>query len=138
MDEYVINMNEILNNTDTYASIKQLFRMIKENTYVTPEQYFQTQSSVDLEVLQDLVETMNDPDATDDQQFAAQEQLMLMTIGFLVGEGVEISEDTVTEGIRLTILMVTLENLARKGLVKVHRQNWCMTGDPDKAWVERI
>jgi hypothetical protein len=136
--EYTINIDEIIKNKDTISCIKDLFRSLKEFGYVTPKSYFESMSDYDLHQLNVLVEQMSSEEASPLEQFEAQEHVMLLTIGFLVGEGTEINEDTVTNGSSLTVLMITLESLARQGLVKVHRDKWCLTGAESDIWVERI
>lgn len=138
MDEYTVNIEALLESKDTLSCIKELFRSVQKNGYVTPKKYFESVSDTDLHTLSSLVEQMSSEEASDLEQFEAQEHIMLMTIGFLIGEGTEINEDTVMSGSSIVVLMVTLESLARKNLVKVYRENWCLSGEQDKVWVERI
>lgn len=138
MDEYTVNIDTILESKETMSCVKDLFRSVKENGYITPKTYFESISDLDLNTLMQLADRMNSEESTSQEQFEAQEHIMLMTIGLLVGEGTEINEETVVNGSSLVVLMITCESLARKGLVKPHRDNWCMTGEQDKIWVERI
>jgi len=136
--EYTINIDEIIKNKETISCIKDVFRSLKEFGYVTPKSYFDSISDYDLHQLITLVEQINSEETSDLEQFKAREHVMLLTIGFLVGEGTEINENTVINGCSLTVLMITLESLARHGLVKVHRDKWCLTGEASDVWVERM
>ena len=138
MDEYTVNIDALIERKDTLSCIKELFRAVQKSGYITPKRYFESISDTDLHTLSALVEQMSSDEASDHEQFEAQEHIMLMTIGFLVGEGTEINEETVTVGSSLVVLMVTLESLARKNLVRVFRENWALSADPELIWVERI
>lgn len=136
--EYTIKIDEIIKNKETISCIKDLFRSLKEFGYITPKSYFESISDHDLKQLNVLVDQMSSEEVSELEQFEAQEHVMLLTIGLLVGEGTEINESTVTNGSSLTVLMITLESLARQGLVKVHRDKWCLTGEASDVWVERM
>jgi len=138
MDNYIINMDEIIASKDAPSFIKDLFRTVSQLGYISPQTYFETLSTPDLDTMRSLVEQMSDENAPEEIQFRAYELIMLMTIGFLIGEGTEITEETVTENSSLVIHMISLEAMARIGLVKPVRSNWSLSGDPDAIWVESI
>lgn len=139
MDEYAVNIDYILESDETYSQVRKLFRQLKERGYVTPKQYFESISDSDAFTLMNMVEESVNSIHGSDVQFAMTEQLMLLTIGFLLGEGSEINEQNVTEGSNAVFLMITIDSLARKGLVEAYRDKWCLNGGyPTDVWVKKI
>lgn len=134
MHEFAVDINKVLADINVMSCVKDVFRSLSKTGYLTPKTYFEQLSEVDLSTLM-LMSADMDSEKTSE---AALHQLTMLTIGFLVGENSPVSEGNVEESLKYVVLMITLESLARKGLIKPLRGNWCLSGDPKALWAESI
>lgn len=125
------NAEEILKDNNIPAYIKLAVKDLTANGYMTPGEFFESISSSDLEhimgTIDDLVEYQrefeNNPEAV--RGISDAHYLMLLAIVLAIGEGMMSVTDDNAEMIFNTFCMLTtLEVLARKGLIKVHRDKF--------------
>lgn len=129
-DEYMtLNIDKCIADRSRPAVIRSLFVDIRDRCYVTPGEFFGGISDMDLEVLRVYSEQIARLDGhapSTDEHHTAYENLGLLSMGLLVGDGLEITEDTSVHALKTTVLLISLEHLARLGMIDVYRDNWSM------------
>lgn len=134
MSNFVTNIDALLDSKIAASCVKDLFREIQKTGYATPEWYFSRLSDGDLSL---LLATTNEMSKSDEAH-QADPSVVLLTVGFLIGEGLEVSDAIVIEATNQVVLMITVEALSRKGVLKPYRENWCLFGDGSKIWSEPV
>lgn len=103
-----------------------------QNPYITPGEWLKSLSDSTISELLNISETQ------DENEHAA--ELMLLTEMLVQGEGLSSdSEDAMIKNLNLFVSLLAIEGLARKGLVKVYRENMSFGEDMGKKIiVEKI
>ena len=103
---------------------------LKANPYTTVGQFLKNISNADLKILNDIVESHSGIEAEDEVTDPALADIVL--IAEMLGR----AEDLVSENdedlmhrVNQFMVMITCENLARKGLVKVYHENMSFGDD---------
>jgi hypothetical protein len=132
LDGYTVNLEEVSKQKDLMAVTRLLAMDLQRDGYVVVGDFIKDISDTDLEnIVQDM-------DREGDHQY---DDLILISEMLATGEGCDASKTPNDFGDRMNQLMTLLvcESLARKGLVKVRRENMSFHPDMmDKIVVEKI
>jgi predicted secreted protein len=134
MDEqgtFSINYENIMKANNLLAVTKMLASDMQRNAYMTPGDFMKNLSDGDLHYLVGLCEE------EDNEHFA---ELMLMAEMLAQGEGLpRANEEQMMHRVNGMVGFIVCESLARRGMVKIHRENMSFGEDMAKAvLVERI
>lgn len=136
---YILNIDRCIGDMRAPAVIRMMFFDLKHAGYLNVGKLFKEMSDSDLGVLIALAEaTHPEVESSEMEVINAMKNLTLMSLGLLVGEGIELTEANCERGLRITICYISLESLYRKGLIHVHRENWTMNDSSDAPVASRI
>lgn len=116
---YHINYKQVIDQTHLFAVTRLLAANIVGSEYVHPGYFVRDLSRDDLDM---LLENIN----PDDPGF---ENVLLVALMLTAGEGIDATDEQVHRSINSLIVMLTCESLRRKGLVKIHHQNFSFGED---------
>lgn len=123
--EYNVNLAEVVAHKRLFAVTRLLATAMQQTPYIHPGLYVRDLADDDLKL---LIEHAN----PDNEEF---ENLMLIALMLTTGEGIPASDKQMTRSINGLIVMLTSESLRRKGLIKVHHQNFSFGEDADNRLV---
>ena len=132
MAGYSLNYAEIVKQKDLMAMTRLLASDLMRDGYIRVGDYIKDISDTDLET---LVEAM---DRQDDHQY---DDMILISEMLATGEGCDPSKtpDEFADRMQQMMVLMVCESLARKGLVRIHRENMSFHPDmKDKIVVEKI
>ena len=131
---FTVNLDKILASKEMLAVTKLTAAKAKIEGYITVGVFLQQLSDPDLNELMFICEA-----AMDDTNERLGEVLLIAEI-LAVGEGMEPGTlSQVTKRMNAFIVMLTIESLHRKGLVKVYHNNMSLGEDAgDKIIVEKL
>jgi hypothetical protein len=122
-ETYNLNLNAIINSHSAWALNKQLATKLSIAGNFTVESFFNTLSDDDLKFLADAI-------ANTDYNDHAAAELFLMMMLLSMGEGLDIEDDdSLNKRFDALLAFITLESLARKGLVELRRENMSFGDD---------
>lgn len=133
-DNYTLNYEAIAKSKDMMAVTRLLATDLIRDGYIIVGDFIKNLSDNDLYALVQKIEA-NDNGEHDYQD------LILVSEMLAEGEGCEPaqSDDMFIDRMEQFVMLLTIESLARKGLVKVYRENYSFHADmKDKVVVERI
>lgn len=126
---YSINYTEVIKNKSVLSVTKLLAHQLMENPYITVGEYIKDLPDGDLDTLSECIEAEH------------YEDIILIAEMLATAEGCDQSPDFESFKDRADQLvgLLTVEQLGRKGLVKVHHENMSFSEDmAKKVLVERI
>jgi hypothetical protein len=126
-----IDLKKCLNDRDTLSCIRDAFRTIGENGYLTPAEFFQNISDLDLELLSELCELGHENEI-------ALRQISILALALLSGSCVDINENSVYNCTNLTRSLILIERLSRAGMVIPEYDNWSVDAPDDSVLVRSI
>lgn len=131
---FTVNLDRIIASKEMLAVTKLTAAKAKMEGYITVGAFLQQLSDPDLNELMFICEA-----GMDDTNERLGEVLLIAEI-LAVGEGIEPGTlSQVTQRMNTFIVMLTIESLYRKGLVKVYHNNMSLGEDAgDKIIVEKI
>lgn len=142
---YILNIDACLNDNTTPAVVKGVLRKLSEEQYINVGEVLRDVSDNDLEMLVNFCETIKadgDPDSdhtySQKEVEAATSSMLMLTMAFVIGEGMEISNENLYGYLGTTVLYTVIESLYRKDLVKVIRENWSITDNSSRPIVQPI
>lgn len=134
---YSVNLEKVVSDKALLSQTRLLAAELIQNPYLTVSDYFLGLHDNDVEEILDIAEDDSNP---------AYGDLILITEMLTRAEGIDIDEeddekyvDLLTQRMRVFLSYAALESLARKGLVKIYRENMSF-GDEymDKKIAEAI
>ena len=131
---FSVNLDNIIASKDMLAVTKLAAMEAKAEGYLTVGRFLQQLSDHDLNELMDIAESCKDE--TNDRVG----EILLITEILAAGEGLEPATiEEITVRMNSFIVLLTVESLNRKGLVRVFHNNMSLGDDAgDKIIVERI
>lgn len=138
-NHFTLNIDRCINDKNQPAVIRQLFTQLRDDGYINAGKYFAELNDADLQTLADLADYTHpqaQEDYTAEQINSGYEAMTLLGMALTVGEGGILDENTCETGLKLAISYTAIEQLYRKNLVNVFRENWTMTEDTGKPIVE--
>lgn len=127
--EYTIDFNEVIKHKDLFAVTRLLAASLQQTPYMHPGMFIKDLTDTDLQTLLDHV----------DPEHSSFENMMLIALMLTAAEGIATTNEQVHRSINAMIVMLSSESLRRKGLVKVHHQNFSFGEDADnKIVLEKI
>jgi len=131
---FSVNLDRIIASKDMLAVTKLVAMEAKNEGYVTVGRFLQQLSDHDLTELLGIAESCKDE--TNDRVG----ELLLIAEILAAGEGLEPAEiDEITKRINVFIVLLNVESLHRKGLVKAIHNNMSLGEDAgNKVIVEKI
>lgn len=126
---YTVNLNNVIKDTSILAITRLLAHNLLNNPYFTLKDFLTSITDDDLAILNQKAE---------DTEL---EDIMLITLMLIQGEGLEFNEndEKLRNNIGQMIMFLTIETLARKGLVKAYRENMSFGDDVgDRIIVEKL
>ncbi len=132
MTQYIANLEGIISNTDMPAAIRLAAMRVKEYGYLSVKDFLEGLSSDDLELLLDVAELLSPAhvDLPREVRDMAAAKLMALTFVMAAGDGaVVIGDDNSRTMLLATISFLTLEGMARKGVVDFNRANASYSDD---------
>ena len=132
-NEYHVNLQQIAESPDLPATIRLLAFDLIKNPYISLGDFFKKASDRSIEEMVDMVNAIDD----DEDQM---QNLALLTMMLMTGEGLVISDDDhLRYSINAMVMITCGVSLARKGMVKVHYENLSFGQDmTDKVFMEKI
>ena len=136
-DDYFLNYKEIANAEWVLPTIRLLAIDLQKCPYISLGDWFKSLSNRSIDELQEMAENVDeDPD---NEQYV--EQAMLLSMMLSGAEGTSNIKDLEQTRHQLSMLLslITFESLARKGLVRVYRENYTLGDDMgEKIVVEKL
>ena len=131
---FSVNLDNIINSRDTLAITKLTAMEAKHEGYLTVGNYLQKLSDIDLHELLDIAESAKDEN--DDRVG----ELLLIAEILAAGEGLEPAElIEITDRMNAFIMLLNIESLHRKKLIKAIHQNMSLGADAgDRIIAEKI
>lgn len=127
--DYSIDFAEVVAHKKLFAVTRLLATSLQITPYIHPGLYIKELADTDLQLLIAHADTESD----------GFENLMLIAMMLTAAEGIATTEKQIHRSINALIVMLTSESLRRKGLVKVHHQNFSFGDDADnKIVLEKI
>lgn len=125
MQEFVINIQKAMTDEAIPSSIRRLFAMIHQQSYITVGDYFR---DLRLSELVELANLVRDSQLDGEVAETANVHLALLSIGLVLGEGLEsnITEELIVQMYPVVGTYIALECAARYHLVEVYHKNWTM------------
>jgi len=129
--EYVVDLEKIITKKELLSVTRLLAASLIAEPYTTIQNFFLGLNDMDLRTLMDASES------EDKEHFG---DVILISEMLALGEGLEPGDMSVTiDRTRTMAGYLVVESLARKGLVKVNRENMSFGADMgDKIIVEKI
>ena len=126
---YTVNLNQVIKDNSILAITRLLAHNLLSNPYFTLKDFLTSITDDDLAILNQKSENTE------------LEDIMLITLMLIQGEGLEFNEndEKLRNNIGQMIMFLTIETLARKGLVKAYRENMSFGDDVgDRIIVEKL
>lgn len=126
---YQINLERVTKTKDYLSATRLLAYQMMENPYITVEDFLLDLSDSDLRELLFKIDEEN------------VEEIILLSEMLATCEGLDYSKDdsTMLERTNILVGFLTVESLARKGMVKVYRENMSFGDDyANKVIVEKM
>lgn len=135
-DRYMISYQKIVTDTNMLSSTRLLAAKLQQTTYITVKDFLQDLSN---DELFDLIEAADSLILNNDNSTHCQD-IVLISEMLTRAEGLASStEDDIFQHTRALCTFVACEGLARRGLVKVFRENMSFGEDMvDKIIIERL
>ncbi len=114
---YIINFQKIVSDKSFLPVTRLLAADMMENPYITVGDFLKGISDNDLAQLMELSNVIEEEDTGED--------FILLTEMLATGEGLSFSNDVDEVQMRVNqfVVMLSIESLYRKGLVKIYREN---------------
>jgi hypothetical protein len=140
MEEYEDNGEPFEINYDNVIECKECLNVtrllaadLKSNPYMTVGHFLKNISDADLKILNDIVEESSDLDPDDEVTNPGLADVVLITEMLVRAEDLFSEDDTaLMKRVNHFMIMITCENLARKGLVQVLHSNLSFGEDENK------
>lgn len=138
--EFTINYDNVVACKECMTMTRILAADLKNNPYMTVGMFLQSLSDADVTTLQGLVDAnsnLEEEDEVDDPRMA---DVVLMAEMLARAEGITSADDVeLHKKVNQFMVMITLESLYRKGLVKLYHDNMSFGDDAgDRIVVEKI
>lgn len=131
---FSVNIDNIIGSKDMLAVTKLVAMEAKNEGYVTVGRFLQQLSDHDLQELMSVAES-----AKDEENDRVGELILIAEI-LAAGEGLDPGQlDDITKRMNVFIVLLTIESLHRKGMVRAFHDNMSLGEDAgNKMIVERI
>jgi hypothetical protein len=131
---FIVNLEQIIASKDILAVTKMTALEIKADGYLTVGRYLQRLSDFDLHDLMSICENVKD------EQNDQIGDVLLIAEMLATAEGLEPGTPAgIAQRMNAFIMLLTIESLHRKGLVKAHHNNMSLGEDAgNKVIVEKI
>lgn len=135
-DDLYLNYKNIAECEWITPTIRLLAIDIQKNPYISVGEWFEKLSDRSVSELQELAEIVANGD---DEDATQQMMLLAMILSNAEGTGDMKSIDTLRKQLSMILSIITFESLARKGFVRVYRENYTLGDDMgDRVVVERL
>lgn len=136
-ESFELNYDKIIESKDFLAVTRLLATQLKSNPYQKVGEFFKQLSDSDLETLSGIVEEYHDNKDENAEHF---EEVLLIAEMLAAAEGVnDRTLDDVMGRTTQMMVFITLEQLYRKNLIKLHHDNMSFGEDAsDKVVAEKI
>jgi hypothetical protein len=132
-DAFEINYDNVIECKECLNVTRLLAADLKSNPYMTVGHFLKHISDVDLKILNDIVEESTGMDPDDEVTNPGLADVVLITEMLVRAEDLFSEDDAVLmKRVNNFMIMITCENLARKGLVKVYHENLSFGDDEAK------
>jgi hypothetical protein len=122
--DFDINYDNVIASKECLSMTRILAADLKDNPYMTVGDFLMNISKSDLAILSDIVEQHMGFDEDDEVTDERMADFVLMTEMLSRAEGlISEDDDDLTRKINQFMIMVTMENLYRKGLIKLYHEN---------------
>jgi hypothetical protein len=122
--DFDINYDNVIASKECLSMTRILAADLKANPYMTVGDFLMNISKSDLAILSDIVENHMGFDEDDEVTDERMADFVLMTEMLSRAEGlISEDDDDLTRKINQFMIMVTMENLYRKGLIKLYHEN---------------
>ncbi len=122
--DFDINYDNVIASKECLSMTRILAADLKANPYMTVGDFLMNISKSDLAILSDIVEQHMGFDEDDEVTDERMADFVLMTEMLSRAEGlISEDDDDLTRKINQFMIMVTMENLYRKGLIKLYHEN---------------
>ena len=122
--DFDINYDNVIASKECLSMTRILAADLKANPYMTVGDFLMNISKSDLAILSDIVEQHMGFDEEDEVTDERMADFVLMTEMLSRAEGlISEDDDDLTRKISQFMIMVTMENLYRKGLIKLYHEN---------------
>lgn len=132
-DGFMVNMTEVAKSKDFLAVTRMLAIDLSNHPYLSVGDFMKGLSDSDLQTLVEGAETEENGEVI-------LEDLLILSMMLYQAEGLVIeTEEQATDVLNIFINYLACESLARKGLVKIYRENMSFGEDcADKIVVEKL
>jgi len=136
-DDYFLNYKEIANAEWVLPTIRLLAIDLQKCPYISLGDWFKSLSNRSIDELQEMAENVDeDPD---NEQYVEQAMLLSMMLSGAEGTADVKNMETTRHQLSMLLSLITFESLARKGLVRVYRENYTLGDDMgEKIVVEKM
>jgi hypothetical protein len=127
---YYLHLDKIINATDLPEYIVRAGKELRESSYLTAGDFFEKLDDVEVLHLAVLMSTIRTDDfkqyiVDNDEAGRNLYHLSLLCFVLALGEGiVELSPDFLHEAMQALFLLISVENMHRRGEVQVFRENY--------------
>ena len=138
--DFDINYDNVIASKECLSMTRILAADLKNNPYMTVGDFLRNISKSDLAILSDIVEQHMGFDEEDEVTDERMADFVLITEMLSRAEGlISEDDDDLTRKISQFMVMVTMESLYRKGLIKLYHENMSFGKDVEHRVVaERI
>ena len=137
-DVFTLNIQKCAEDKSKPAIIRSVFTELRDHNYISVGKFFEDMSEADLSILVEMSDRIHaldgqEPEAPEDND--AYESLTLLSIGLAVGGGALVTEDVAADAFNATMVLISLEAMARKNIIIAHRENWTVDLNDDTGIV---
>ena len=138
--EFEINYDSVLAYKDCMPVTRLLAADLMQNPYLTVGIFLKNLSDSDLATFSEIVEANFDIEEEDTVEDPRLADLVLIAEMLSRAEGITSANDTeLQQTVNKFMVMITMESLARKGLVKVYHNNMSFGEDAaDRIVIEKL
>jgi hypothetical protein len=138
--EYTIDLNRVATGKDHIRSTRLLATDILANGYASLKEFFNDMPDQDLEAYLDIVDKFEDPNSPLGEELVLLVGLLVMAEGLDSGLSDDDAElEIMSKRCNQLFFLLSMESLARKGLIKFYRENISFGEDMmDKIIAEKL